>query len=178
MSDLEALLARCRERDAVFTPEPKGDLQVQTLTPRPDELREELKYDRQETLALLRHQWEQEEGTQIPLTDEARAFLEQHVSPAVLEVFPEWQGLLIGSSALGGAVWVVRDHQNGRRLAQETSQPFILLDEVLGQKGRTSEEARETLLPWRKIVGRKQAKSRMHKINGIGHTATAELTPR
>jgi hypothetical protein len=70
-----------------------------------------------------------------PLTVAARTFLAQYVSPAVLEVFPEWQGTLIKSPTLKEAVWIVRDHQTGCQLAQETGQPFILLDEILVQEG-------------------------------------------
>ena len=120
MEDRATLLVRCRERGAVFTPDPESGL---------DELQE------------------QSGGTQLPLTDEARAFLEQYISPAVLAVFPEWQGLLIKSSVRGEAVWVVRNHQNGQKLAQETGQPVILLDEVLAEKGQTLGEAREASFP-------------------------------
>lgn len=102
---------------------------------------------KQETLVPLHRQGEQAGNKQLPLTDEARAFLKKHVSPAVLEVFPEWQGLLIESSVLERSVWVVRNPQDGRQLAKETGQPAILLDEVLAQKGRTPKEAREALLP-------------------------------
>jgi hypothetical protein len=49
---------------------------------------------------------------------------------------------------------------------------------VLAQKGQTLVEAREALLSQRNAVGGKGAKSMMYKINGIGHTTTAELTPR
>ena len=72
-----------------------------------------------------------------PLTAAARAFLAQYISLSVLEVFSEWQGILIESPTLEEAVWVVRDHQSGQRLAQETGQPFILLDEILAQEGES-----------------------------------------
>jgi hypothetical protein len=160
MENRETLLVRCREGGAVFIPEPESGLEVKAPIPCPEELQG------------------QSGGTQLPLTDEARAFLEQYISPAVLEVFPEWQGLLIKSSIRGEAIWVARNHQDRRKLAQETGQPAILLDEVLAQKGQTLLEAREASLPWRNAAGRKEVESTMHAINGIGHTGVAELTPR
>lgn len=160
MEDRKILLARGSERNIS-----SGSLRV------------EREHDRHETRMSLLHSEERAEGQPHPLTAAAHAFLAQYVSPAVLEVFPEWQGLLIESSTLG-TVWVVRDHQNGWRLAQETGQSFILLDQILAQEGHTTEETQEVLLSQRNAVGGKEAKSRMHKINGIGHTATAELTPR
>lgn len=72
----------------------------------------------------------------------------QYVSPAVLEVFPEWQGILIEFPALEGVVWVVQDSQYGRQLASETGNPAILLDAMLAQQGRTFEETREALAPF------------------------------
>jgi len=36
-----------------------------------------------------------------------------------LEVFPDWQGLLVKSSVLGMSVWVVRDHLHGLALAKK-----------------------------------------------------------
>ena len=86
MEDRKILLVRCRERGTVFTPEPESGLEVKAPIPCPDELQE------------------QSGGTQLSLTDEARTFLEQYISPAVLEVFPEWQGLLSKSSIRGEAV--------------------------------------------------------------------------
>ena len=87
-------------------------------------------------VSLLRTEERSVSQTQS-MTAAARAFLAQHVAPAVLEVFPEWKGILIESPTLEKAVWIVRDHQNGRRLAQETGQPFILLDEILAQEGQS-----------------------------------------
>jgi hypothetical protein len=86
-------------------------------------------------------------GTPSPLTAAARTFLEKHVPPPVLEVFPEWQGCLITPAVLERPVWVVRNRQDGKRLAEETGEPAILLNDVLAQKGRNSEEAREALMP-------------------------------
>ena len=77
------------------------------------------------------------EGLPPPLPAAAQAFLTRYVAPAVLEVFPEWQGILIESPTLDQAVWIVRDSQTGRRLAQETGHPFLLLDESLALAGRS-----------------------------------------
>lgn len=53
MSDLQTLLARCRELGAEFFPGPDGTLKVKAPTPLPDALREEVKRRKQEILALL-----------------------------------------------------------------------------------------------------------------------------
>lgn len=66
---------------------------------------------------------------------------------AALEVFPDWQGILVKSTVLGMSVWVVRDPLHGIALAKETGHPALLLGDVLKQKGQTAEEARATLLP-------------------------------
>jgi hypothetical protein len=73
--------------------------------------------------------------------------LAPYVSPAVLEVFPEWQGILLEFPALEGAVWVVHHRQDGQQLARETGKPAILLEALLAQQGRTLEETREALAP-------------------------------
>ena len=100
-------------------------------------LRVERECDGHETRISLIHPTERVASQPQPLTATARAFLAQYVSPAVLEVFPEWQGILLESPALGEAVWIVRDHQTGRKLAQKTGQPFLLLDEILAQEGQS-----------------------------------------
>jgi predicted metal-dependent HD superfamily phosphohydrolase len=81
------------------------------------------------------------------MTAAARAFLAHYVSPAVLEIFHEWQGILIEVPALEGAVWVVHDPQYGRQLANETGKPAILLDAILAQHGQPLEETRAALSP-------------------------------
>jgi hypothetical protein len=177
MEDRKIMLARGSERHISFVSE-GVDSHMQALPLLSGSLRVEREHDGHETRISLLHLEERAEGQPQPLTAAARAFLVQYVSPAVLEVFPEWQGILIEFPALEEAVWVVRDHQNGRRLAQETGQPSIRLDEILAQEGQTTEETQEALLSQRNTVGGKEAKSMMHKINGIGHDATAELTPR
>ena len=177
MEDRKILLAHGSKRNISFVSE-GVDNHMQALPLLSSSLRVEREHDRHETRISLLHLEERAEGQSQPLTAAARAFLAQYVSPAVLEVFPEWQGILIESPALGEAVWVVRDHQNGQRLAQETGQPSILLDEILAQEGQTTEEIQEALLSQRNAVGGKEVKSMMHKINGIGHDTTAELTPR
>jgi len=97
-------------------------------------------------ISLLRPQ-EQTAGQPQSLTATARAFLAQYVPLAVLEVFLEWQGMLVEVPALEGAVWIVRDPQYGRQLARETGKPAILLEVLLAQQGPTLEETREALAP-------------------------------
>ncbi len=53
MSDVQTLLARCRELGAEFTPSPDGKLKVKAPAPLPEELRQELKRRKCEVLALL-----------------------------------------------------------------------------------------------------------------------------
>ena len=68
-------------------------------------------------------------------------------SSTFLEVFPDWQALLVKSSVLGMSVWVVRDHLHGLALAKETGHPALLLDDVIRLKGQSQEDARAALLP-------------------------------
>src|SRR5215813_6495346 len=103
------------------------DQHMQAFLLLPESLRIEREHDRHKTSTSLSHSEERTEIRPQPLTAAARAFLAQYVSLGVLEVFPEWQGILIKFPTRAEAVWIVRDHQNGRRLAQETRQPFILL---------------------------------------------------
>jgi hypothetical protein len=63
----------------------------------------------------------------------AREFLEKSVPAAVLDVFPEWEGILIEWPLLRETVWIVREQQNGQRLMQETGHPFVLFDDLLAQ---------------------------------------------
>ena len=177
MEDRKILLAHGSERNISFVSEGVENLSMQALPLLSASLRVEREHDGHETRISLLPLEEHTEGQPQPLPAAAHAFLAQYVSPAVLEVFPEWQGLLIESSTLG-TVWVVRDHQNGRWLAQETGQPSIRLDEILAQEGQTPEEIQEALLSQRNAGGGKEAKSMRDKSNGIGHDATAELTPR
>ncbi|HXG21028.1 MAG TPA: hypothetical protein VNN62_18360 [Methylomirabilota bacterium] len=74
-----------------------------------------------------------------------RAFLEQYLSPAVLEVFPDWQGILLICNEVAASVWIVRTVQDGRRLHATTGHPALLLDEVLAQPGRNFAEMWEAL---------------------------------
>jgi hypothetical protein len=67
-------------------------------------------------------------------------------SPAALEAFPDWSGLLVKSSVLGFTVWVVRSRRDGEELAKETGHPALLLADVLNQKSKPSDEARVVLL--------------------------------
>lgn len=79
------------------------------------------------------------------LAEEAGTFLERHVAPAVLEVFPEWQGLLLECPVLGVSVWIVRSPSDGRWLHRVTGQPALLLADVLAHRGRRFAEAWEAL---------------------------------
>jgi hypothetical protein len=81
------------------------------------------------------------------LSARRRAFLEQHLSPAVLEVFPDWQGFFLECQVLGMAVWIVRTRQDGRRLHEATGQPALLLDDVLTHQGQCLAEMWEALQP-------------------------------
>jgi hypothetical protein len=177
MEDCKTLLARDSKRNSNFVSEGVDD-HLQTLPLLSSSLQAEREHDRPDTRISLLHLKERAESQSPPLTAAAQAFLAQYVCPAVLEVFSEWQGILIESPALGEAVWIVRDPQNGRRLAQETGRPSILLDEILAQEGHTTDEIQEALSSQRNAVGGKEAKNLMHKINGMGHDVTAELTPR
>ena len=53
MSDVQALLARCRELGAEFIPGPDGRLKVKAPAPLPEELQEELRKHKAALLALL-----------------------------------------------------------------------------------------------------------------------------
>jgi hypothetical protein len=138
MKDRKILLIHDAERNISFISEGMDD-HVQALLPLPESLRLERERNSHETRISILHSEEQTESQPQPLTDAARAFLAQYVPLAVLEVFPEWQGILIESPTLKEAVWVVRDHQNGQRLAQETGQSSICLDELLTQQGHTTQ---------------------------------------
>lgn len=93
-------------------------------------------------------QWPKAEvSTVLEHEKEAQASLERYVPPLVLEVYPDWQGILVASSILSRSVWIVRIHQDGEELAKETGHPALLLDDVLSQRGRSREEARKALLP-------------------------------
>jgi len=130
MTERKILLVHGSEPNISFVFE-GVDSHMQALPLLSASLRPEREHDRHETRISLFHPEERAASHPQPLTAAARAFLAQYVSPAFLEVFPEWQGILIEVPALKEAVWIVRDHQNGRRLTQETGQPFLLLDEIL-----------------------------------------------
>jgi hypothetical protein len=87
------------------------------------------------------------EKPRSPLILGVQAFFEQHLSPAVLEVFPDWQGILLGCDEFAVPVWIVRTVQDGRQLHAATGQPALLLSDLLAQKGRDFAEAWEVLQP-------------------------------
>jgi len=138
MKDHRILLIRGSKRNMSFVSE-GVDNPRQALPLLPKSLRIEREHNSRETRISILHSEEQTESQPQPLTDAARAFLSQYVPLAVLEVFPEWQGILIEFSTLEEAVWVVRDHKNGQRLAQETGQSSIRLDKLLAQEGYTTQ---------------------------------------
>ncbi len=147
MKDRKIMLARGSERNISSVSEGVDSLYMQALPLLSGSLRVEREHDGHEIRISLLHPEERAEGQPHPLTAAARAFLAQYVSLAVLEVFPEWQGILIEFPALKGAVWVVLDPQYGRQLANETGKPAILLEAMLAQQGRPLEEIREALAP-------------------------------
>jgi len=73
-------------------------------------------------------------------------FLEHHLSPEVLAVFPEWQGFLLVCPEPVASVWVVRTQQDGERLHRVTGIPALLLEDVLAQRARPLAEVWQTLL--------------------------------
>jgi hypothetical protein len=87
------------------------------------------------------------------LTQGVQDFFEQHLSPAVLEVFPDWQGILLACDEFAVPVWIVRTVQDGRQLHAATGRPALLLSDLLAQKGRDFAEAWRVLQP-RLIVSR------------------------
>jgi hypothetical protein len=103
--------------------------------------------DSEQGIFILSYPRDGEKRSQSPLSEEARAFLEKYVPFAVLEAFPEWQGILLESNALGVPLWVVRTRQDGRQLTEKTGQPAILLDDMLVQRGKDPEETRKALSP-------------------------------
>jgi len=147
MEDHEIPLARSSEQDTCFIADCMGSLYPPALPLLSRCVRVEREHDRDEILISLPHSEERPEGQAHPLTAAARAFLAQYISLAVLEVFPEWQGVLIELPALEAGVWVVQDPQHGQQLARETGKPAILLTALLTQQGRTLEETREALAP-------------------------------
>jgi hypothetical protein len=147
MEDREILLARSSEQDTSFISACVNSLYPQALPLLSGGLQVEREHDRHKTRISLLHPEERAEGEPQPLPAAAHAFLARYVSPAVLEVFPAWQGILIEVPALEGAVWVVHDPQYGRVLANETGKPAILLAAILAQQGRPLEETREALAP-------------------------------
>ena len=138
MKESKVLLLHGSEGNISFVSEDR-DHHMQALPLPPECLRVEREPDRHETRISLSSSEEQAEGQSQSLTAAARAFLAQYVSLEVLEVFPKWQGILIKFPTLAEAVWVVRDHQHGWRLSQETRQPFVLLSELLAQEGHITE---------------------------------------
>ena len=95
MEDRKILLAHDSERKSSFTSEGVENLSRQALPLLSARVRGEREHNGHETRISLLPLEEPAEGQPQPLSAAARAFLAQYVSPAVLEVFPEWQGILI-----------------------------------------------------------------------------------
>jgi hypothetical protein len=83
-----------------------------------------------------------------PLTEEIQRLLESHLPPAALEVFPEWQGVLLTCEEFARAVWIVRTIQDGRQLHAATGHPALLLDDLLVQRGRSFADIWTALQPY------------------------------
>jgi hypothetical protein len=126
------LLTALQRQGFTLTPLWDGRLEVKPASRLTAEQRENLRRLKPEMLSLLEQQ---------------KMFLDRHLPSSALQTFPDWQGLLIKSSVLGLAVWVVRTREEGEELAHETGHPALLLDDVLKQRGKTTEEVRATLLP-------------------------------
>jgi len=169
MEDHKILLAHGSERDTSFISECVDSLYPQALPLLSGSLRAEREHDRHKILISLLHPEQRAESQPHPLTVAARAFLAPYVSPAVLEVFPEWQGILIEFPALEGAVWVVHDPQYGRQLARETGKPAILLEAILAQQSLTFEETRKVLAPFLIIPIGKTAQRSNEGVGGCPH---------
>ncbi len=99
------------------------------------------------SLSIVNYSGEKPEKSHSLLTEEVQAFFEQYLSPAVLEVFPDWQGILLACDELAVSVWIVRSIQDGRQLHAATGQPALLLTDLLAQKGRNFAEAWKALQP-------------------------------
>ena len=138
MKEPKFLLLHSSEGNINFISEDR-DNHMQALSPLPESVRVKRERDRHATSLSLPQGEERIESQSQSLTVAARTFLAQYVSLGVLEVFPEWQGILIKFPTLVEAVWVVRDPQHGQRLSQETRQPFILLNDLLAQEGHSTE---------------------------------------
>jgi hypothetical protein len=128
------LLIDLQRQGFSLTPLPDGKLEIRPASRLSEELREQIRRYKAEVLALVSQQQEER-------------FLSQHVPQPALEVFSDWQGILVKSSVLDLSIWVVRTRQEGEELARETGHPALLLDDVLRQEGRRQEEARAALLP-------------------------------
>jgi hypothetical protein len=96
--------------------------------------------------ATENHQVEAQRGEQVSAPEETRGFLEQHLPPELLAVFPDWQGFLLACPEPAISVWVVRTRQDGKRLHRTTGTPALLLEDVLAQRRRPPAEAWQTLL--------------------------------
>ena len=138
MEDYKILLIPGSEDTSSFVSEGVAT-GMQALSLLPESVRVKRERDRHATSLSLPQGEERIESQSQSLTVAARTFLAQYVSLGVLEVFPEWQGILITFPTLVEAVWVVRDPQHGQRLSQETRQPFILLNDLLAQEGHSTE---------------------------------------
>jgi hypothetical protein len=65
MTDVQTLLARCRELGAEFIPLPDGKLKVRALVPLPEELQAQLRQYKTEVLTLLTRPYINDRGELI-----------------------------------------------------------------------------------------------------------------
>ena len=99
------------------------------------------------SLSVVRSNENKAETQQSLLAEEIHTFFEQYLSPAVLEVFPDWQGILLACDECAVSVWIVRTTKDGRQLHAATGQPALLLTDLLAQKGQDFAEAWKVLQP-------------------------------
>lgn len=99
------------------------------------------------SLSIVHGNGDQAENPRSLLTEEVYAFFEQDLSPAVLEVFPDWQGILLVCDELAVSLWIVRTTHDGQQLHAATGQPALLLTDLLALKGQDFAEAWKALQP-------------------------------
>jgi len=99
------------------------------------------------SLSLVNRHRDQAADLQPLRIEEVQTFFAQHLSPTVLEVFPDWQGILLACEPLAISVWIVRTIEDGQQLHATTGHPALLLTDLLAQKGQDFAEAWKVLQP-------------------------------
>jgi len=138
-----SLISRCRELGIKLATGREGKLRVSPPPEKlPEDLREELRCYKQAILAYLR------QAEKYPLLNpEEREFLTRHAPNLPWKESPGWEALMVWVPTLAMLAWIVRDRETGQEYARETGSAALVLNEVATLKWRTSEEAREALLP-------------------------------